>query len=78
MTNKPILSSTNLIQHMKNKSIKFNIISETDAQHFLEEHNYYFKLASYRKNYVKYQLGESENIGKYIDLEFALEAFQDS
>lgn len=69
MANRPILLSTNLIQHMKNKGIKFNIISESDAQHFLEEHNYYFKLASYRKNYVKYQNGP--DAGQYIDLEFA-------
>jgi len=69
MTNGPILSSKKLIQHMGKKGIKFNIISEIEAQHFLEEHNYYFKLSSYRKNYVKYQFGE--NTGTYIDLEFA-------
>lgn len=34
---------------MKDKGIKFNIIDEPAAQHFLEEHNYFFKLSAYRK-----------------------------
>ena len=69
MTKKPILTSKELIDHMKAKGIKFNIVDETDAQHFLDEHNYFFKLSAYRKNYVKYQSGT--NKGKYIDLDFA-------
>lgn len=63
------LSVDELIQHMKNKGITFNIISEENAKHFLQEHNYYFKLASYRGNYVKYQRGIYS--GKYENLDFA-------
>ena len=63
------LSVDELIQHMKNKGITFNIISEDDAKHFLQEHNYYFKFASYRGNYVKYQRGS--HTGKYENLDFA-------
>ena len=54
---------------MKTKGIKFNVVNETAAQHFIEEHNYFFKLSSYRKNYNKYQFGK--NKGQYIDLDFA-------
>lgn len=68
-TNKSILSTTNLVSHMKTKGIKFNIVTEADAKHFLEEHNYFFKLSAYRKNFTKYQSGSNE--GKYIDLDFA-------
>lgn len=66
---RPILTSTELIEHMKAKGIKFTIINETDAKHFLEDHNYFFKLSSYRKNYMKYQKGEKKDT--YLDLEFA-------
>lgn len=58
------------VQYMKdNKGIKFDLISEEDAKHYLYEHNYYFKIKSYAKNYEKYTKGE--NIGKYINLDFA-------
>ncbi len=67
--NKLLQTTPNLIQHMKNKGITFNIISETNALHFLQEHNYYFKIAAYRKNYNTITLGP--NTGKYIGLDFA-------
>ena len=57
------------IEKMKEKGIKFNIINEDAAKEFLKNHNYYFKLGSYRKNYDKYELGV--NKGKYVNLEFA-------
>ena len=50
---KRLLNTDELITHMKNKGIQFNIANETSAKHFLTEHNYYFKLSSYRKNYDK-------------------------
>lgn len=70
MTQKKLLTVDDLITHMKDKKgIRFDIVSEEEAKHFLTEHNYYFKLASYRKNYNKAPLGS--NAGKYIDLDFA-------
>jgi abortive infection bacteriophage resistance protein len=63
------LSSLQLIQHLKNRGVKFDITSEQEAKHFIEEHTYYFKLAAYRKNYDKFLLGD--NAGKYQSLEFA-------
>ena len=62
---KLIKTSNELIEHMKNKEIKFNIISEIEAKKILENNNYYFKLAAYRNNYFKKPNGE------YIDLKFA-------
>lgn len=53
-----------LIQHMEQKGILFNIVNKADAKQFLISNNYYFKLAAYRENY------EKKN-GKYINLEFA-------
>lgn len=57
-------TSIELIEHMKNKGIKFNIISEKEAKEILENKNYYLKLASYRNNYEKTN-------NKYTDLDFA-------
>ena len=54
---------------MQAKGIQFNIIDENAAKDFLKNHNYYYKLSSYRKNYDKVLEGANE--GKYINLEFA-------
>ena len=67
--NKPLLSTPQLIAHLKSKGITFNYISEIEAVDFLENHNYFFKLYSYRKNYQKILAGK--NAGKYIGLDFA-------
>lgn len=64
------LSIEEQIDYMKNKSgVQFNIINEEEAKEFLTNNNYYFKIKSYAKNYEKYI--EGENVGKYINLEFA-------
>lgn len=66
---KPLLTTEQLIEHMKAKGITFNIISENEAKSFLQENNYYMKLASYRENYSKYTSGSKT--GQYINLDFA-------
>lgn len=64
------LSIDEQIEYMKNNSgIRFDIISEEEAKDFLTNNTYYFKVKSYAKNYEKYLSGD--NIGKYINLEFA-------
>lgn len=67
---KKLLTTTELIEHMKNKGIGFSITNENDAKEFLMHNNYYMKLASYRNNYEKYD-DASPNAGQYINLEFA-------
>lgn len=67
---KPMLTANELIQHLDEKGVKFNMINKKDAQKYLEDNNNYFKLVSYRKNFFKYESGE--NIGKYIDLDFKM------
>lgn len=66
---KRFLTTSELVTHMESKGITFNIESKDSAKTFLENNNYYLKLASYRVNYQKYQSGP--NKGKYIALDFA-------
>ena len=63
---KLLKTSDELISHMKIKGIKFNIVKEEDAKIFLQNNNYYMKLASYRENYDK-----RKSNGEYINLDFA-------
>lgn len=67
---KQLLTSDELIVHMESKGISFSIDDKTKAKEFLENHNYYLKLASYRANYKKHPDG-TKKAGKYINLEFA-------
>jgi abortive infection bacteriophage resistance protein len=66
---KKLLSIDELIEHMKNKGITFNEISENDAKIFLQKNNYYMKLAAYRSNYEKCTTGK--RTGQYKKLDFA-------
>lgn len=67
---KNLLSIDELMEHMKERGIKFEIISESDARTFLTNNNYYFKLASYRTLYAKCPDGSSRE-GQYQNLDFA-------
>lgn len=66
---KPIKTTLELVEHMEKKGIKFDLVSKEEAADFLEQNNYYLKLASYRVNFEKFQ-SNSKNFGKYIDLDF--------
>lgn len=66
---KQLLNVDELIIHMKEKGITFQLISEQEAKIFLLQNNYYMKLASYRTNYPKYKSGAKT--GQYINLDFA-------
>ena len=67
---KPMLTPSELIEHLETKGVKFELINRENAKKYLEENNNYFKLVSYRKNFPKYENGE--NYGKYIDLDFKM------
>ena len=67
--NKKKLNIDEQIEDLKMKGITFNEISEVEAKKFLRYNNYYFKLKSYARNYLKYNKREMQ--GKYINLDFA-------
>ena len=46
---RPMLKVNQLVEHMKNKNIKFNYISEEEAENYLKYNNNYFNLSSYKK-----------------------------
>ncbi|KRK88528.1 Abi family protein [Lentilactobacillus sunkii] len=63
-SDKPMMSTKQLIVHMKSKGIKFEKANEQQARLVLEQKNYYFKLTSYRKNFLELN-------DKYHNLDFA-------
>lgn len=67
---KPMLNVEELVKHLQEKGVKFELTPVEEAQKYLEENNNYFKLVSYRKNFPKYEKGK--NVGRYIDLDFKM------
>ena len=57
---KPKLSLEGQIEHLKEKGVLFNIMDEESAKEYLTQHNNYFKLTVYRKNYDKHPDGENK------------------
>lgn len=57
------------IQHMKSKGISFDIIHEKEAEDYITNDTYFFKIKAYAKNYEKYEAGNKK--GNYINLDFA-------
>lgn len=58
-----MLSLGGQIEHLKEKGVLFNIMDESTAKDYLEQHNNYFKLTAYRKNYDKHPAGENYEEG---------------
>ena len=67
---RPMLTAKELVDHLESKGIKFELISKDEAVKYLKDNNNYFRLASYRKSFPKYENGV--NKGKYIKLDFKM------
>lgn len=52
------------------KGVSFNIIGEDEAESFLDNRNYFFKVKAFGKNYEKYYT-EGDLKGRYVNLDFA-------
>ena len=57
-----------LIEQMKTRNIKFNLITEDDAKLFLDKSSYYKKVSSYKRNF-HYAIKDNHKF--YFDLDFA-------
>lgn len=65
---KPKLNSEQLIRRLDGKGVKFDLYTVDQAKIFLSKHNNYFKLTSYRKNFIKSKNDEGKM--QYKDLDF--------
>ena len=65
---KKILTATQLIEDMKKRGIRFEVLCEDEAIDYLKTHNYYMNVAAYRSNYSKCEDGARK--GQYQNLDF--------
>ena len=67
---KPMLHINEMVDYLKLKNIKFERISEKDAENYLKNNNNYYNLTSYKNNFETYFVN-GIFIDKYIDLDFS-------
>ncbi len=67
MPQKPKLSIEDQVSYMRDHcGITFHLCTEEQAVEFLSNHNYFFKVKAFAKNYNK-----DSQTGRYVDLDFA-------
>ncbi|MBP1970753.1 hypothetical protein J2Z83_002889 [Virgibacillus natechei] len=60
------LSFDEMIEHLNQKNVKFELITKQEAKDILQTSNYFYKLTAYRKNF------EKNKYDKYVNLDFKL------
>ena len=68
---RPMMKISDLVPYLKQKDIKFEKISESDAEKYLRDNNNYYNVTSYKHNFLKYPSPAGEKEGLYQDLDFA-------
>lgn len=67
---KPWLTPVQQVEHLKQKGVRFEKISEEDACTYLERNNNFFRIRSYRTNFEK--VAEGARAGQYVNLDFKM------
>ncbi|MCJ7843382.1 Abi family protein [Lederbergia sp. NSJ-179] len=60
------LSFDEMIEHLDQKNIKFELITREEAKNILQTSNYFYKITAYRKNF------EKNKYDRYVNLDFKL------
>ncbi|WP_078382370.1 Abi family protein [Sutcliffiella halmapala] len=55
-----------MIKHLEDKNVRFDLISKENAKNTLQTSNYFYKITAYRKNF------EKNNRDQYVKLDFKL------
>ncbi|MEY8460677.1 Abi family protein [Eggerthellaceae bacterium 24-137] len=67
---KPWLTPAQQVEHLKQKGVRFEKISEEDARTYLERNNNFFRIRSYRTNFEK--VAEGARADQYVNLDFKM------
>ena len=68
---KPMMNISEMVPYLKRKNVKFNLISENDAEKYLKYNNNYYNITAYKNNFQKYPSPAGKYEGLYQDLDFA-------
>ena len=67
----PLIDAAQQIRHLKERGVRFELTDEREAERFLRESNFFFKVKAFAKCFSRYTNPDSERFGSYINLDFA-------
>lgn len=59
-----------MVPYLKKKNIRFELISEEEAEKYLRDNNNYYNITAYKHNFERYMVN-GVFVNRYIDLDFA-------
>ncbi len=68
---RPKLDANQQVGAMKSKGIRFILMDELEAERFLRERNFFFKVKAFEKVFDRYENPDHEFFGQYLNLDFA-------
>ena len=68
---RPLIDAIQQVNHLKERGVRFELTDERDAERFLRESNFFFKVKAFAKCFSRYANPGSERFGSYINLDFA-------
>lgn len=68
---RPLIDAAQQVRHLKDRRVRFELTDEREAERFLRESNFFFKVKAFAKCFSRYTSPGSERFGSYINLDFA-------
>lgn len=68
---RPLIDAAQQVRHLKERGVRFELTNEREAERFLRESNFFFKVKAFAKCFSRYTNPDSERFGSYINLDFA-------
>ena len=68
---RPLIDAVQQVRHLKERGVRFELTDEREAEMFLRESNFFFKVEAFAKSFSRYTNPDSEHFGSYINLDFA-------
>lgn len=68
---RPLIDVAQQVRHLKERGVRFELTDEREAERFLRESNFFFKVKAFAKCFSRYTNPGSERFGSYINLDFA-------
>lgn len=68
---RPLIDAAQQVRHLKERGVRFELTDEREAERFLRESNFFFKVKAFAKCFSRYINPSSEHFGSYIGLDFA-------
>lgn len=68
---RPLIDAGQQVRHLKDRGVRFELTDEREAERFLRESNFFFKVKTFAKCFSRYTNPDSERFGSYINLDFS-------